>query len=766
MNKFIFIMLISFITLSAWSQKITVIGTVIDVTSNEPLVGVHVKNDNAAEGTTTDEKGSFILDNIEQSGLLNFSYLGYNTITVKAGNNMTVTMEQATIGLDMVVVSASRVLQKRKELPVAITSISRKTIEEINPTTVDQILNQKSGVHMIDLGNEQHMMAIRQPISTKSLYLYLEDGIPIRPNGVFNHNALLEMNMAATENVEVIKGPYSALYGGEAIGGSINFITQKPTQKLTGKVGLRGDGYGYFRADAKVSTTIGKTGVYFSTYKSAVEDGISEYGDYDKLAITGKITHSFSDDLNWSNTITYVDYFSEMSGNLEQEQFENEDYTSNHTFTFRDAKSLRFNSTLNKSWNENNTSILTFVFRDNVMGQNPSYRISSRTAPDSFTSGELNENSFNSYVAYFQHNIKLDALKSNIMIGANIDFSPKEAFAKILEVYRNADGVFESYTETGNFKSNYETDIVNTGLYIMGDIELFENFKVNAGLRYDIYSYDFRNNIDDASDFSSLDAKETYNSVTPRIGLVFNTTNNIGFYTNYSVGFIPPSISDLFAEDDVPLLDATTFDNFEVGGWMSLFDKKLYLDFATYIMKGNNEVVSVRTIYEGIDVSENKNVGETEHKGIEFGVVLKSIKNLSLRYNAAYSEHTFVDFVTKIEDGQPTVDYSGNEMPGAPNWVSNSGIDYKAPFLKGIRFGLEWQHVGEYFTEEKNEVTYDGYDLFNARLGYDGEHIGLWMNIMNLSDDLYSTRASTAWGKTTYKPGLPRTFLIGLNYKF
>jgi outer membrane receptor protein involved in Fe transport len=401
---------------------------------------------------------------------------------------------------------------------------------------------------MIDLGNEQHMMAIRQPISTKSLYLYLEDGIPIRPNGVFNHNALLEMNMAATENVEVIKGPYSALYGGEAIGGSINFITQKPTKKLTGKVGLRGDGYGYLRADVKVSTTLGKTGVYLSAYKSTIEDGISEYGDYDKLAITGKITHAFTDNLNWSNTITYVDYFSEMSGNLEQEQFENEDYTSNHTFTFRDAKSLRFNSTLNKSWNENNTSILTFVFRDNTMGQNPSYRISDRTDPDSYTSGELNENSFNSYAAYFQHNIKLDVLKSNIMFGANIDFSPKEAFAKILEVYRNADGVFESYTDTGNFKSNYETDIINTGFYVMGDAELFENFKVNAGLRYDIYSYDFKNNIDDASDFSSLDAKETYNSVTPRIGLVFNPTNNIGFYTNYSVGFIPPSISERLVE--------------------------------------------------------------------------------------------------------------------------------------------------------------------------------------------------------------------------
>src|SRR3546814_5098426 len=52
------------------------------------------------------------------------------------------------------------------------------------------------------LGNEQHSMSIRQPLSFKSLFLYLEDGIPIRPAGVFNHNALIEMNMAALNSVE------------------------------------------------------------------------------------------------------------------------------------------------------------------------------------------------------------------------------------------------------------------------------------------------------------------------------------------------------------------------------------------------------------------------------------------------------------------------------------------------------------------------------------------------------------------------------------
>ncbi len=64
---------------------------------------------------------------------------------------------------------------------------------------------------MVNLGNEQHQMSIRQPMTTKSLFLFLEDGIPVRTTGLFNHNALLEMNMAAVKNIEVIKGPSSSL---------------------------------------------------------------------------------------------------------------------------------------------------------------------------------------------------------------------------------------------------------------------------------------------------------------------------------------------------------------------------------------------------------------------------------------------------------------------------------------------------------------------------------------------------------------------------
>jgi len=753
----------SFFAISVQAQTINITGKIVDKENNTPIEGVSISYKNT--GTISNKLGVFLLKNVPIKNQITITHIGYATQTLPIKKEMIISLIKETSDLDLIVISASRNTQNRKEIPVAISSISLKTIEEIQPTSVDQVLNQISGVNMVDLGNEQHMMSIRQPISTKSLFLYLEDGIPIRPTGVFNHNALLEMNVNASKNIEVIRGPYSALYGSEAIGGVINFITENPSKELTGKFGVSANDIGYKKFDAKISKTFNKTGVYLSGFYSAINDGIRDYGDYNKTAITAKVTHQFSETLNWNNTLSYINYFSEMSGNMDDVKFENEDYSSYHTFTFRDDKALRFNSTLSKQWSDKNNSTISFVFRDNSMGQNPSYRIADDTVFGDHTSGELNNNSFQSFSTYLQHNINFDWKKSKISFGGNIDYSPKSYYAKILEVTRDANGYFSSYEETGEYRSDYDAKIINTGLFVTGEIEIVKKLKLNAGLRYDNFSYDFDNKLADAGDYKANDTKETFSSFGPRLGMIYNIHKNIGMYTNYSVGYIPPSISDLFRKTDVPLLNPTTFNNYELGGWLSLFKNRLYFDYAAYYLKGKDEVVSVTTKIDGVTVRENQNVGETSHVGFEFGAKYKLNKTFKFHYSSAYSVHKYEKFVTKIEDGAATKDFSGNEMPGAPNLISNAGATYKPNFAKRLRIGLEWQHIGAYFTDDKNTKTYNGYDAANARFGYEMDHFDFYINVMNFTDELYSTRTSYSWGKTTYRPGNPRNFLIGIKYK-
>ena len=77
-------------------------------------------------------------------------------------------------------------------------------------------------------------------------YLYLEDGVPIRSTGFFNHNALYEINVPQAGSIEVNRGPGTALYGSDAIGGIVNVLTRTPPAKaefnLSGDVGPWGWG--------------------------------------------------------------------------------------------------------------------------------------------------------------------------------------------------------------------------------------------------------------------------------------------------------------------------------------------------------------------------------------------------------------------------------------------------------------------------------------------------------------------------------------------
>ena len=763
MSKSIFTsVILVFVMAFSYAQESTINGKVVDNITKEPILGANILIENTNKGTITNELGEFILKNVNLPKNISASFLGYKSQKIKVNKkNLVIYLEAAENRLEEVVVSASRTQKRREDVPVAISTITAKALDDIKPSTIDQVLNQAAGVLMIDLGNEQHMMAIRQPISTKSLYLYLEDGIPIRPTGVFNHNALLEMNMAATKNIEIIRGPFSSLYGSEAIGGAINFFTANPTATPTGSFSVRGNDQGYLRMDAKASATFNKTGVYVSGYKSQIKDGIRAYGDYDKEAITAKVRHSFNNKTVWSNTLTYVNYYSEMSGSLDETKFENKDYTSYHTFTFRDAKALRFNSTLKHVWNDSNNTSLSLIYRDNSMKQNPSYRIDSRADFDSYTPGQLNDNSFNSYGFVAQNNIKLD--KTIINIGASLDYSPNTYEALETSVYRNTEGMYESFTLTGDYLSNYAVDLFNIGGYISGEYEISEKFKVNAAVRIDEFNYDFTNRIGaDASDYKAPNTETSFSAFTPRLGAIYDIDKGKGLYANYSNGFLPPSVGDLYRDVDVPLLDPSKFNNYEVGSWLSLFNNKLYIDVAAYYLRGKDEVVSVSVLEGDVSISENRNVGETEHYGFEYLFKIKPIEDLSLRFSGSYSKHNYIDFVTKLVDGEATTDYSGNEMKGAPGWVNNTELKYTPGFIKGLRLGLEWQHVGEYFTDQANLYTYEGYDIFNARVGYKKGHWYIWANLLNVTDKLYANNASTDWGRTTYTPGTPRTFNLGL----
>ena len=153
-------------------------------------------------------------------------------------------LSEESEGLPEMVVTATRESELLKETPASIGVIKPETIRLTGPSHPQQILGQVPGVAISVTNGEGHQTAIRQPFTTAPLYLFLEDGIPIRPTGFFNHNALYEVNIPMAGGIEVVRGPGSALYGSDAIGGVINVLSSPsgptPAVSLSSEVGSYG----------------------------------------------------------------------------------------------------------------------------------------------------------------------------------------------------------------------------------------------------------------------------------------------------------------------------------------------------------------------------------------------------------------------------------------------------------------------------------------------------------------------------------------------
>ncbi|HEX2630201.1 MAG TPA: TonB-dependent receptor, partial [Chitinophagaceae bacterium] len=228
-------------------------------------------------------------------------------------------------------------------------------------------------------------------------------------------------------------------------------------------------------------------------------------------------------------------------------------------------------------------------------------------------------------------------------------------------------------------------------------------------------------------------------------------------YANYSQGFVPPQVTEMYKGIKVPELKPSVFYNYEWGGWSEVLKGKMSLDWSMYYLKGTNEVISVR-MDDGS--TQNMNAGRTLHKGIELGLTAKPMSSLKIRFNGAYSIHEFEQFIEK------GIIYSGNEMNGAPHWMYNAEAWYYPGFCKGLRLGIEVQHIGNYFMDPLNTVKYKGYDVFHLRAGYKIKSAEIWVNAMNITDSYYAYTSSKSSSGYSYTPGDPRHFNIGISYDF
>jgi len=752
-------------------------GTVTDTRTHEAIQGVMISNPTTGQLlTTTNAKGKFTLvaDTLKT---LRFTMIGFNDklYSITGAASIQVNLEPSTIDLQQVVVTASRERQARQDAPIAISKINATQIHDTKATALYQLLNKVTGVYMVDLGNEQHTMAIRQPITYNALYLYMEDGLPIRPTGIFNHNSLYEINMSGVRDIEVVKGPASSLYGSNAIGGAINFITQGPPAGYAGNVSVQGDNYHYRRVDADGGFTAGKFGLYVGGYVAKQRDGWQDYTDFDKYSGNFKTTYDFDASTRLTTSVAYNYLNTQTPGSLDSAKFYSRTYGANQRFTYRKVKAFRANTKLEHAWTNKSSTFLTLFYRNNSTAQLPSYFISDvRDNAGNYLSsnGQENDQSFHSLGLLAQHRQDIDFLHSRLIVGAYVDNSPSSYYAKFLNIQKDvANNTYTGYTATGNYIDNYRIKLFNTAAYAQYEIKPAEPLRIVMGLRYDRIHYNFTNGITAGSKYKQQETNN-FNIVAPKLGLTYNFGNNKGIYANYSVGFQPPETGDLYSARQLTPLKQATFNNYEAGGWFTAFNKKMYVEVTVYDLEGRNEIIS-QLLPD--NTTQNQNAGATRHRGIEYSVAYAPVKELSFRFSGTNAKHTYVDYnevSTNFSTGSSTVTvYNGNRMSNAPSWIANSEITYKPAYIDGFRIAGEWQHINKYFTNPANTKTYSGYDIFNVRTGFDVKSgpikgAGIWFNVINVTNKLYATTVTSNQYGDTYNAAPPRVYTLGISYSF
>ncbi len=764
--------------LVAWttllSAQHTVTGKVFDRQTREPLPGATVIIPGSAQGAVTNISGNFSITSDAPFDSIRISFIGYAPLVLKAvtGTTMHIALVPSAQNLQSVVVTASRDRQERKEIPATINTLSSQAIGETNATQFAQLMNKVPGVVMQDLNNEQHAMSIRQPMTKRPYFLYLEDGLPIAPVGNFNHNQLIEVNMLGIRAIEVAKGPASSIYGSNAVGGAINFITLSPTLLPTAKIGFQANNYGYQRLEFFAGNYLTpKLGLSVGGYMAKQRDGWQTYSDFDKLSLSFKTVYMANEKNMLTAYLTTSGLRTETGGSIDSVGFYSRNYLSNNTFCYRDVDATRGRLTWNHYWNSSSKTDVSAYYGQNTIGQLPRYRI--KNINMYAAKGEENADSYRNLGVVIQHAQSFGFLQSKLVAGIAANTAPGSYRSNYLDITRDTlTGYYAGYiAHPDSFLADYQTTLTNMGSYVQYEFNPVKRLKVVLGIRYDRLEYKYDNHLTTQAYSGVPDTTIVNFAFSPRAGFTYSFGNSSGVYANYSRGFAPPQASDLFFGKKVPELKPAYFNNYEAGGWTALLKEKLYLDVCFYRLEGTNEIVSFRLPDNS---TENRNSGRTLHQGIEYSLAYKPVEDVLFRIGGTNAVHQYIEYDVQQNANGEVTSYSGNFMPEAPSFIANAELTLKPRFIKGFRTSLEWQGIGPWYKNDANTFQYDdktfllkGVSLLHLRAGYQFRNMEVYCNVLNLTDELYAsavTRGSN--NRDTFSAGAPRTVAVGFKYTF
>lgn len=748
---------------AAAQQPGAIEGTVVAAAGGEPLAGATVRI-GGARTAVTDAAGRFRF-----AGLPAGPYTlvarrvgradGTASVDVRPGATASVriALAEETLRLDeLVVVSATREVRRLAETPATVGVVSGAELRAARPAHPADVMGQVPGVWVSATGGEGHTTAIRQPKTTNPVYLFLEDGVPTRSTGFFNHNALYEINVPQAERIEVLKGPATALYGSDAIGGVINVESRAPTAGRTAEAFAEAGAFGWSRLLASAGGMRGGDGVRADLNLTRT-DGWRNGTAYDRQSATLRWDRSMGGGRSLKTVLAYsrIDQQTAGASTLRADDYADRP-TENYTpISFREVRAFRLSTAYARAGGRTLLSVTPFV-RWNSMELLPNWSLA--YDPTVYTTGHR------SMGVLARYRVDLDAVRTRVIGGVDVDFSPGGRQEDSVAAMRDG-SFYRSYT-TGPRLYDYDVTFRGVSPYLHAETAPVERLRLTAGLRADFVGYDYDNRLDALQAGRHRrpeDAEVSYAHLSPKLGATYELGPALGVFASYAHGFRAPSEGQLFRQgqaENTVALDPVRADSWEAGARGALARRVTY-QVSAYRMRVSDDILTFTDTRTG--ARETSNAGRTLHRGVEAGLGTALPAGLRADLSWSRARHTY-----EAWSPRPDVDFGGNEMESAPRTLVNARLGWRPAWLEGADFAAEWARVGSYWMDADNTHRYGGHALVNLRADVPlPRGLEAVARVSNLLDERYAEGASyTQAAGEEFAPGMPRTVYVGLQWRW
>jgi len=656
--------------------------------------------------------------------------------------------------------------QQRSDAWQPVGNSSRLTEQEISHTSAvhaAELLNQLPGVWISRGDGQENLTAIRSPVLTGpgacGAFLLLENGIPIRPAGFCNVNNLFEIDYEQAGEIEVIRGPASALYGGNALHGVINIRNARPDSSGGQLARLEAGEYDFGRL-LYSNNIVADEGLWRVDYLGAHDGGWRDDSGYDqqKLVlqhqrqagiwqVNGQLTGT------WLEQETAGFIFGEdayKKAGLRRDNFNPEAY--------RNAWSTRASLAFSKPWGDSGWLSLT-----------PYLRSSKMEFLQHFLPEKSRENNGQKSVGLLT--TFGDEFGNGHLWNGTLQAEYADGFLKEVQPHPvDSNSPFLIETRPTGIHYDYQVDSILAAGHANIDWQLAPRLRLINSVRLESLRYDYDNHYLDGNSKPDgtpcgfggcrytrpADRDDTFNNIGGRLGLNYTDTRQAQWYLTGGYGFRPPQATELYrlqSGQTVADLDSETIRSLEVGhrGYSGPVNYQLTL----FAMSKHHVILRDAT---GSNISN----GKTRHQGVELDLGWQINSRQYLQLSATQALHRYA-FNSDLPGGEKIRD--GDQVDTAPRHMASLIWRYEDPTDYWLE--LQGQYMGSYSMDAANNHRYAGHQTVDLRSGYAlSDQASIRLSVINLTDEDYAERADFAFGNYRYFPGASRQLRLALQLEW